>query len=176
MADHDIAAVQAVEQAAQHGGLAGTNFAGDDDEAIIAQHAVLQVGLGTAMLLAAEVEVGVWVELERLASQPVKRFVHGSELHSQVGHQGAFVVRIGGAAEQRATRGKREGHIFIQPICPGRSQRFQIGASVTDAAIGSGQRKIGAEGLLWCQSMRYVDVESTLTQRVAVGQIARVRE
>ena len=57
--------------------LAGADFAGDDDEAFVARDAVLQVGLGAPVLLAAEEEVGVGVELERLARQPVERFVHG---------------------------------------------------------------------------------------------------
>ena len=69
--------MQAVDQAAQDHRLAGADLAGDDDEAFVARHAVLQIGLGAAVLLAAEVESGVGVELEGLAAQPVEGFVHG---------------------------------------------------------------------------------------------------
>jgi hypothetical protein len=54
----DRVGVHAVEQAPHDGGLAGADLAGDDDEAFVAQQAVLQVGLGAPVLLAAEVEAG----------------------------------------------------------------------------------------------------------------------
>lgn len=76
IADDDIAAVQAVQQPTQQRGLAGTDLAGDDDETVIAQHAIVKVGLGPAVLLATEVEVGIRAELEGLAAQPVKGFIH----------------------------------------------------------------------------------------------------
>jgi hypothetical protein len=79
--DH-VAAVQAFYQRPQHHGLAGADFTRDDDETLVARNAVLQVGLGTPVLLAGEVEIGVGVELEGLAGQAIEGFVHGQDLPS----------------------------------------------------------------------------------------------
>ena len=83
--DHHLAAAQAFQQAAQQRRLAGANLTGDDDETIIAQYAIVEIGLGAPVLLAAEIEIWIRVELERLAGQTVEGFVHGLELLHQVG-------------------------------------------------------------------------------------------
>ena len=74
---HHLAGVQALEQAPNDRGLAGADFARDDDEALVAEHAVLEVSLGALMLLAAEIKGRIGVELKRLARQPIVGFVHG---------------------------------------------------------------------------------------------------
>ncbi len=76
MAGDDGALLETVEQAAQHRRLAGTDLAGDDDEAFVARDAVLEVRFGAPVLLAAEEEVRVGIELERVAAQAVEGFVH----------------------------------------------------------------------------------------------------
>jgi hypothetical protein len=76
VAGDDVAAVQSLDQAPQHHRLAGADLAGDDDEALVARDAVLEVGLGAPVLLAREVELRVGVELEGLAAQPVEGLVH----------------------------------------------------------------------------------------------------
>src|SRR6185312_2810898 len=60
LADDDVAAAEAVEQTSQNRRLARADLAGDDDEALVAHHPVIEVGLGTLVLLAAVVESGVW--------------------------------------------------------------------------------------------------------------------
>ena len=52
LADVYVGVAQRVEQTGQDGRLAGADLAGDDDEALVARNAVLQVRLRPAMLLA----------------------------------------------------------------------------------------------------------------------------
>ena len=68
--------VKAFQQVAHDGGLAGADIAGDDDEAFVLVHAVLEVGHGAAMLLAAEIELRIGIELERLAGQAIEGLIH----------------------------------------------------------------------------------------------------
>ena len=77
MAGNDVGAFQSFDECPQHRGLARANFTGDDDETFVARHAVFKVGLGTAVLFAAEVKIRIGVELKGLAVQAIKRFVHG---------------------------------------------------------------------------------------------------
>ena len=71
--------LQAVEQAAQQRGLARTDLAGDDDKAVVAQHAVVQIGLGAPVLLAAEIEIpGSGLSWNGCSSDR-KGFVHGGQ-------------------------------------------------------------------------------------------------
>ena len=75
--DHDVAAMQAIDQRAQNRRLASADLAGDDDETFVARHTVFEIGLGAAVLLASEIKAGVGIELERFARQSIERFVHG---------------------------------------------------------------------------------------------------
>ena len=100
----DEVGVHALQQAAHDGGLASADLASDDNEAFAAQQAVFQVGLGAAVLLAAEVEARVRVELKGLAGKPVEAFVHGSELHLDSAGDSGFRIRVGGAVEKYPAR------------------------------------------------------------------------
>jgi hypothetical protein len=72
----DLVGGQAVEQVAHQRGLAGTDFAGDDDEALALRQAVLEVGHGALVALAAEEEVRIGAQLEGLGGKSVVSLVH----------------------------------------------------------------------------------------------------
>ena len=90
----DFLGIQTLQQAPYDGRFSGADLTGNDDEAFILVHAVLKVGLGTAVLLAPEIEIGVRVELERLAGQAVIGFVHTLESDRDASDDGVLGVRI----------------------------------------------------------------------------------
>ena len=94
MPDHDVGAVQAVDQGPQQRCLSSTDLTGDHDEALVARNPIVKVGFRTPMLLAAEIEARIRIELEGLVVEPVERFVHDSEPETDGGKNGALPVRI----------------------------------------------------------------------------------
>ena len=178
VADDDIAAVQAVDQRAQHRRLAGADLAGDDDEPLVARHAVLEIGAGAAVLLAAEVEAGVGVELERLAAQPVEAFVHGSERHAEVADHRGFVVRRRRVAAELlmpqrdrgrgAPRHRGGPHGVHVPV--GGFLRARLAGRL--ACVG-----VQVERRLRCQAVRPADAGAAPASQVALREIVvRVRQ
>ena len=73
---HDLVGGQPVEQVAHQRGFTGTDFAGDDDEAFALRQAVLEVGHGALVALAAEEEVRVGTQLEGFGGEFVVGLVH----------------------------------------------------------------------------------------------------
>ena len=72
----DLRWIELLEQAAHDRRLAGADIAGDDDEPFALVQTVLEIGEGALVAAAAEVERRIGIELERLAGQPEKGFVH----------------------------------------------------------------------------------------------------
>jgi hypothetical protein len=70
------AATTLLEQAAHDRSLARPDLAGDDDEPLVLVQTVLEVGEGSLVAPAAEIEGRVRIQLERLAGQAEKGFVH----------------------------------------------------------------------------------------------------
>ena len=68
--------VELLKQAAHDGGLAGTDLAGDDDEAFALVQAVLEVGHRPPVAATTVEEGGIGVELEGLAAEFEECFVH----------------------------------------------------------------------------------------------------
>ena len=68
----DLLRVEKVAQALQHGGLAGADLAGEDDEALAALHAIDQVGQRFFVLRAPEQERRVRAHVERILVKPKK--------------------------------------------------------------------------------------------------------
>ena len=73
--DH-LLRIQLGQQAAHHRRLARADIAGDDDEALVLVHAVLEIGHRAPVLPAAEVERRIGIELKGLVGEPVEGFVH----------------------------------------------------------------------------------------------------
>ena len=92
MRRHHAVGIQAFEQITHDGGFAGTHFASDDNEAFATRDSVHQIRTRAAMLLAAEIELGIGIELERLSAQPVESFVHDLETVIDRTRDGRFSV------------------------------------------------------------------------------------
>jgi hypothetical protein len=90
----DFLGIQTLKQAPHDGRFSSAHFTGNDDKAFILVHAVFKIGLGSAVLLAPEIEVGVRVELERLAGQAVIGFVHNLENYRDASDEGILGVGI----------------------------------------------------------------------------------
>ncbi len=85
--------VHAVEQASNDCCLACADLSGNNNKTFVPQQAILKVRLGAPMLLAAEIEARIRIELKRLAGQPIKSFVHESELHIHIAEHSRLGVR-----------------------------------------------------------------------------------
>ena len=90
----DFLGIQTLKQAPHDGRFSSAHFTGNDDKAFVLVHAVFKIGLGAAVLLAPEIEVGVRVELERLAGQAVIGFVHTLENDRDASDEGVLGVGI----------------------------------------------------------------------------------
>ena len=91
--------IEALEQATYYRGLSRAHLAGDDDEPLVLMDAVLEICGCTPVLLAAEIERRVGIELEGLAGQAIERLVHFLEKHAQRSNYRVFTIRTGVAVE-----------------------------------------------------------------------------
>ena len=65
---NDLVGVKAGQETTHDGGFARPDLTGDDNETFVTLNTVFKVSTRSAVLLAAEIKTGVWVELERLAA------------------------------------------------------------------------------------------------------------
>ncbi len=71
--------IQMVPQALEHRGLAGADFAGEQDKSLAALHAVNQIRQRFFMLRTAIKERRIRAEIERIGNQTEKRLIHEPE-------------------------------------------------------------------------------------------------
>src|SRR5690606_20192851 len=76
LARDDVALLDAAQQAANEGGLAGAHLARDDDEALLLVQPVLEESASAAVPPAAEEEVGIRCQLERSRREAEELLVH----------------------------------------------------------------------------------------------------
>ena len=65
---NDLVGVETGQETTHDGGFARPDLTGDDNETFVTLNTVFKVSTRSAVLLAAEIKTGVWVELERLAA------------------------------------------------------------------------------------------------------------
>jgi hypothetical protein len=80
---HQVVGLELAKQVAHQRGLAGADFAGDDDEALAERQAVIQIRHRPLVPLGAEEETRVGIELKRLGAKAVIVFVHEQSVISE---------------------------------------------------------------------------------------------
>ena len=78
MRRNHLGRIELAEQSAHDRGLAGTNLARYDNETFILMESVFEISRRPPMLLAAEVEIRVGVELKWLAAQAIVGLIHNA--------------------------------------------------------------------------------------------------
>src|ERR1700689_2994462 len=73
----DFIPTQCLEKTAYEQGLARTHFAGDHHKPFSAKHAISQTGKCLCVSWRLEKEIRIRADLERIARQSIKFFVHG---------------------------------------------------------------------------------------------------